>query len=178
MIDDDLQIEMLIFTGVAGAINKNLCQWDIILANKLCQYDIDATPIFEKFVIPSLKVKYLIPNPEIHEWALKVLRNNLKKDELSKFKSLHDGLIGTADKFVSKEETRNEITKAFPYIQAVEMEGAAVAQVACQENIPWLILRVISDTADNSAAQNFNDFLLDYSNYSWNLIEVLLKNAS
>ena len=56
------------------------------------------------------------------------------------------------------------------------MEGAAVAQVAAQEKVPWLIVRVISDEADNSASQTFSEFLKDYEKYSWNLIEVLLKN--
>ena len=59
---------------------------------------------------------------------------------------------------------------------AVEMEGAAVAQVACQEKVPWLIVRVISDGADDSAAQTFSDFLKDYEKSSWDLIEVLLNN--
>ena len=58
---------------------------------------------------------------------------------------------------------------------AVEMEGAAVAQVAYQERIPWLIVRVISDGADNNAEQTFNEFLIDYQKFSWNLIYALLK---
>ena len=57
------------------------------------------------------------------------------------------------------------------------MEGAAVAQVAEQENINWLIIRVISDDADESASQNFTDFLRDYQNFSWKLIEALLKKC-
>ena len=52
-----------------------------------------------------------------------------------------------------------------------------MAQVATQENIPWLILRVISDNADGNAKQNFNDFLNEYKNFSWNLIETLLLNS-
>ena len=54
------------------------------------------------------------------------------------------------------------LTKEFPELCAVEMEGAAVAQVAFQEGLPWLILRVISDNADHSASQNFVGFLEDY----------------
>ena len=54
------------------------------------------------------------------------------------------------------------------------MEGAAVAQVAIQEKIPWIILRVISDNADNSAPQNFNDFLKDYELQSCKLIESII----
>ena len=174
--DEELSIELIIFTGVAGAINNNLKQWDVVLADEVCQYDVDATPIFEKFVIPPLNKKYLIPQEEIHKWAFNALLGALGNIELSKFGLLFSGLIGTADKFISQEETRNIISQELPLIQAVEMEGAAFAQVACQEKIPWLLLRVISDTANNKASQNFNDFLKDYSKYSWNLIEVLLMN--
>ena len=51
------------------------------------------------------------------------------------------------------------------------MEGAAVAQVCTQESVPFLILRVISDNADGSAAQNFTDFIEDYKGFSWDLIK-------
>ncbi len=56
------------------------------------------------------------------------------------------------------------------------MEGASVAQVAYQEKVPCLVIRVISDQADNNAALDFEDFLKIYEKKSWNIIEVLLKN--
>ena len=59
---------------------------------------------------------------------------------------------------------------------AIEMEGAAFAQVASQENISWIILRVISDGANESAAQVFTEFVSDYKIHSWNLIKTILIN--
>jgi len=56
------------------------------------------------------------------------------------------------------------------------MEGAAVAQVACQEKVPCVILRTISDSADEDAATSFDIFLKKYKLRSWLLIECLLKN--
>ena len=58
------------------------------------------------------------------------------------------------------------------------MEGAAVAQVAEQEGIPWLVLRVISDGADEKAAQSFEDFVKRYEQQAWRLIEALLKRCN
>ena len=58
------------------------------------------------------------------------------------------------------------------------MEGAAVAQVAHQENIPWIIIRVISDSAEDSAADEFNKFISNYSKSSWDLINFILVNYS
>ena len=58
-----------------------------------------------------------------------------------------------------------------PFLLAI----AAVAQVAVQEKIPWLIIRVISDGADNAAEKNFINFLEKYKKCSWDLINALLK---
>ena len=175
---DYIPIETLIFTGVAGALNNDLNQWDIIVPNKVCQYDMDARPIFDKFIIPSLNKKYLDTDSLLQKWAFDSIKKYLDDNNSSKFGKIYDGIIGTADKFISNEKSRNSIIKEFPRMQAVEMEGAAVAQVAYQEEIPWILIRVISDCADKTAVQNFNDFLDDYSKFSWNLIEVILKNIS
>ena len=66
---------------------------------------------------------------------------------------------------------------ALPDLRAVEMEGAAVAQVAEQEGVPWLVLRVISDGADEAAAQSFEDFVKRYEEQAWRLIEALLQRC-
>ena len=63
-------------------------------------------------------------------------------------------------------------------VLAVEMEGAAVAQVGEQENIPWIIIRVISDGADDDASENFQQFISSYKKYSWNLVTEILKSVS
>ena len=63
-----------------------------------------------------------------------------------------------------------------PGLSAIEMEGAAFAQVASQEKISWLVVRVISDNADDLAAQNFNQFLSEYKFESNNLLKVLIEN--
>ena len=55
------------------------------------------------------------------------------------------------------------------------MEGAAVAQIAIQENIPWILLRVISDSANDDASQTFSQFLSTYKYYSWALVEAILQ---
>ena len=68
--------------------------------------------------------------------------------------------------------------RANPDLRAVEMEGAAVAQVAEQEGVPWLVLRVISDGADEAAAQSFEDFVKRYEKQAWRLIEALLERCN
>ena len=100
---------------------------------------------------------------------------DLKKNNLKKFGKIEVGLIATGDKFISDKNLLENFLKELPGLCAVEMEGAAVAQVATQEKIPWLIIRVMSDEANNIAPQEFSVFLQDYKKYSWYLIRSLFN---
>ena len=164
-------LDLILFTGVAGAAESTLKQWDVVIPNKLVQYDMDASPLFKKYVIPSLNKDIIFAKSELVEWTSNVLIYGLKKINLDKFGLIKKGLIATGDKFISDKISIEELSTQLPGLMAVEMEGAALAQVASQENIPWLIIRVISDQADESASQSFKDFLKDYENYSWFLIK-------
>ena len=62
-----------------------------------------------------------------------------------------------------------------PDLDAVEMEGAAIAQIATQEKIPWAIVRVISDSANEEASEDFSTFIKQYENHSWEIINCLLN---
>ena len=168
-------IDLLIFTGVAGSAKESLNQWDIVLPTELVQHDMDARPMFEKFVIPALNKDRISSINEWVDWAFSSFKEAISKDVLKKFGRVEKGLIATGDQFITDQNLVETLSKDLVGLCAVEMEGAAVAQVACQENIPWLIVRVISDGADNSAAQTFKDFIKDYEKFSWKLIEVLLK---
>ncbi len=174
----DKNIDCLLFTGVAGAAKKDIQKWDIVIADSIMQYDMDARPLFKQFEIPALKKQVLKPS----DYWLKVLFESLRDRKLDKsfsiFGNLHKGLIGTGDRFVSDKSFLRNLRSQIPSLIAVEMEGAAFAQVACQENIDWIILRVISDEANDSADIDFNEFLEKYKTYSWKLINSFLNKIS
>lgn len=174
--DKNKPLELLIFTGVAGASNIKIKQWDVIIGSELVQHDMDAQPIFPKFVIPPLNKHKLKTNTSLTEWSIKTIKESLNKGRLKKFKRVESGLIATGDKFINDKKILAELCSEIPDLKAVEMEGAAFAQVAEQEKISWLVIRVISDSADESAPQSFNEFLKDYENHSWYLLECLLEN--
>ncbi len=167
-------LDILFFTGVAGAISPDLKQWDVIIPDHLIQHDMDASPLFEKYQIPAFNKAKIDSNIDWINWA-RISLSNIN-NELDKFGKIGFGLIATGDQFITKKTTVEKLRNDLPDLKAVEMEGAAVAQVAVQEEIPWLIIRVISDEADHSSPQDFNDFIKDYQNYSWNLIKALLNN--
>lgn len=171
-------IDCLLFTGVAGAAKKEIQKWDIVIADSVIQYDMDARPLFKQFEIPTLKKQVLKPT----EYWFKMLHESLKDMKQDKsfscFGDLHKGLIGTGDRFVSDKTFLKDLRVQIPNLIAVEMEGAAFAQVAFQEKINWIILRVISDEANDSADIDFSEFLEKYRKYSWELIKSFLKRLS
>lgn len=167
-------IDLIIFTGVAGGILKNSNQWDIIIAKELVQYDMDASPLYKKYEIPSLEKIYLKTDIAWTEKIFYLLKNKFSTLKTNFFNKVFIGLIGTADRFVTEKDDVNQLVKSFPNIVAVEMEGAAVAQVATQENIPFVVIRVISDNANDESGIDFNKFLEDYKIESWKLINSIL----
>lgn len=175
---NDIQIDFLLFSGVAGAVSQELQQWDIIISEKVIQHDMDARPLFEKFVVPSIKEKEIYADKTLLEIFHKSLKQINKIEYLYNFGNIYRGLIATGDMFISDKKKLSKLKKEIPSLLAVEMEGAAVAQVAYQENIPWIIIRTISDEADDNAENDFNDFLQKYKTLSWALIRYILEDIT
>ena len=173
---NDKSIDLILFTGVAGAVDPSLEQWDIVVPNSLMQHDMDASPIFEKYTIPALDQSEIKPNKELFKWILDQFKEKINPNHNLPFKNIHSGLIATGDQFISDKNKINILRESIDKVIAIEMEGAAVAQVAQQENKPWIIIRVISDSADDDAPENFTEFISKYQEHSWSLIELLLNS--
>ena len=173
---NELQLDAIFFTGVAGAIHSKLKQWDIVIANELIQHDMDARPLFKKYEIPALSTVRIKSEKSISDWALFTLNKSKRNGSLEMFGKLYEGLIATGDKFVNEKKEVENLSKNIEDLIAVEMEGASVAQVAKQEKIPFQIIRVISDEANESSAEDFNEFLIKYNNHSAKLISTLIEN--
>ncbi len=175
-LKDIPDVKFLIFSGVAGAASEDLNQWDVVLPSELVQHDMDASPLFQKYVIPALEKSYLQTDKLILDWATSIIKNRLQEDKSPKFGNVFNGLVATGDKFISSESFLNNLKETLPELKAVEMEGASVAQVSMQEEIPFLIIRVISDNAKETAALNFEDFVNLYKHYSWRLLNFVLED--
>ena len=173
---NELNIDAIFFTGVAGAINSKLKQWDVVIANELIQHDMDARPLFKKHEVPALKTVKVKSSESISNWTLSTLRSSKQDGLLENFGDLYEGLIATGDKFISNKEDVENISKDIKDLLAVEMEGASVGQVAKQEKVPFQIIRVISDEANESSPEDFSEFLKKYNQHSAKLISVLIAN--
>ena len=177
LLASEPSIDLLIFTGVAGAADSALSQWDVVLADAVVQHDMDARPLFPRFTLPAIKQDRLQPQPAWFNWAKTALLEAHSAGDLDGFARPSSGLIATGDRFIGDPAVLQALLDALPDLRAIEMEGAAVAQVAEQEGIPWLVLRVISDGADAAAAQSFESFVKDYEKQAWRLIEALLQRC-
>ena len=142
--------DTLLFSGVAGGVNPELKIGDLIVANKLSQHDLDITAFGHPHgFVPGGSV-YVETSEKLKNIALEVADENGVK--------IIEGIIATGDQFVCDEKRKDFIANTFN-ADALEMEGASVAVVCDALNVPCLILRAISDTADMDAGFNFEEFL-------------------
>ncbi len=153
--------ELLLFSGVAGAISSELGIGDLIIADGLCQHDLDITA----FGHPH----GFVPEGEVCISTDIYLRNIAKQVAKAKNLKLIEGIIATGDQFVACSERKNWIGDTFK-ADALEMEGASVAVVCNALEIPFFILRAISDSADGSADVDFDTFLASSAKISADFI--------
>ena len=156
-------VEELIFTGLAGALADDLSPGDVVVAAGLVQHDLDARPLFPRLEVPLTGVAEFLTDASISgrleaaALAFQAERGRHLSSEvlgaLPATGKVRRGIIATGDLFVSSVAQRDSVREAVPAALCVEMEGAAVAQVAHAFGVPVAILRVISDRADGDAAE-------------------------
>jgi len=150
MLIEKFGCDKLLFSGVAGAISNELNIGDLIIADGLCQHDLDITAFGHPFGY--------VPEGEVCIPTDVGLRNIAKDIAKSKGLTLKEGIIATGDQFVANPERKDWIGDTFK-ADALEMEGASVAVVCSALEVPFFILRAISDSADMDASFNFDEFL-------------------
>lgn len=185
----EFKVSELIFTGVAGGIHADVKIGDIVLGQSLIQHDMNAQPLFPAYEIPMLGKAYFEADSSQLEVATNAileileeqhLHNVISEKDLDKFNihqpQLHVGLIGSGDLFFSTNSQKEKLQQNLPEILCVEMEGAAVAQVCYEFDIPFIIIRTISDDADDHSTLDFNSFIEKISNvYSIEIIKNIIK---
>jgi len=165
--------DTLLFSGVAGAINSDLKIGDLIIAKKLCQHDLDITAFgHPNGYVPGGKV-FTKTSKDLREIAKKVAKQNSLE--------VVEGTIATGDLFVHSNDVKDFIKSTFN-ADALEMEGASVAVVCDALNIPFFILRAISDSANMDAGFDFDEFLKlsakNSASYLIKIIEELIKKLN
>ncbi len=149
---DRFQPDYIVNTGSAGGFEPSLKVGDIVVSSEVRYHDVDLTAFgYEIGQLPANPAAY-IP----HKTLVTAAKTGI--DKLENIQTMI-GLITTGDTFMTKED---DITKAranFPTMAAVEMEGAAIAHTCHQFNVPFVIIRSLSDIAGKESPTSFDEYL-------------------
>lgn len=145
-------IDCVINTGVAGSLRNEINIGDIVLSKDALNHDMDATGFgYELGVIPRMDVSVFEADETLLQLAKKV------NEEVNPDIATHVGRVISGDQFISDRDKKKFLVEQFQGY-CTEMEGAAIAQAAYLNQIPYLVIRAISDKADNSAEMDYSEF--------------------
>jgi len=173
-IIDTLNPDTIINIGVAGGIANNLEIGDIVIGNSLVQHDFDVSVLgyakgYMCTGIDKDKPTKYFGDKNITDKFKTAFSNLIGQNKI------YEGIIASGDQFVSDKKLKEEINKTFNAL-AVEMEGAAIAQVATKNKIPFAVIRVISDLADGKTEEYKNVFEKKTSEILAKAIKQVLTN--
>ncbi len=190
LLIDRFKVDHIVFTGVAGGLGPQVRVGDMVVAQTLLQHDMDASPLFPRYQVPGTGLSRFATDEALTACLLRAgqatlaaLPEVLAPSEREAFglhaPNLHHGLIVSGDRFVSTSGESRALQQALPDALAVEMEGAAFAQVCHDHGVPLAVIRTISDRADDSAHVDFMRFLRGVaSRYSAAVLEHFFKSLA
>ncbi len=185
---NDFDIDEILFTGVAGAIRKEVQIGDIIVGKLLFQHDMDASPLVDTFEVPLLGKTSFASDTTRRNLLMTACKkfidekeNFLSKEILTEFDILSPKVlesdIASGDQFISSKSQSDAISNSLPSVSCVEMEGASVAQVCFEYNKPFSIIRTISDNANNNSHVDFPKFANEIaSNYALGILKNYIES--
>lgn len=133
----------LVAIGLAGGLQDRVRPGRVVVASAAVQHDMDGRPLTKtKGVIPGIGLSTITAHPAVTETLLRAAR--YKSEDASA------GLVLTGDQIVTSRQVRDALLREFPDGSCLDMETAAVAQVAHQNGVPWSAVRVMSDSADET----------------------------
>lgn len=162
----------VLFTGVAGGIAQGVRVGDVVVARELLQHDMDASPLFPRYEVPLTGRSRFAADALLADGLASAARRVLGRAgetigdaHLQGFgisePRVHEGLVASGDRFVCTASESRELAASLPQALAVEMEGAALAQVCFDFRRPCAVMRTISDRADDNAHADFSRFIAE-----------------
>ncbi|WP_019636087.1 5'-methylthioadenosine/adenosylhomocysteine nucleosidase [Paenibacillus fonticola] len=172
LLADRFHVKQILFTGVAGAVHPELNIGDIVISSSCQQHDMDVTPLgFERGIIPYQEVSDFPADAKLislaEEACTRLCRDNRYRV----------GKVLSGDQFISNYDYVRELHETMDGA-CVEMEGAAVAQVCHMNQIPYVILRSMSDKADGTADVNFAEFTALAAQRSYEILNDIIRHLN
>ncbi len=170
ILADLFQVTHIINTGVAGSLNAKLDIGDILISTDALHHDVDATIFgYRLGEVPQLGIREFPADERLAKLA---------KEACEKTNPDIKAVLGrvvSGDQFISSKEVKTHLIEAF-HGDCAEMEGASIAHGAYLNNIPFVIIRAISDKADDSAEMDYPVFEAAAAKHSAALVRELVKN--
>jgi adenosylhomocysteine nucleosidase len=160
--------DVILNTGSAGGFHTDLNVGDVVISTEVRHHDVDATIFgYEYGQVPQMPANYL-PDQTLVEAAEKA-STSVENIQVAK------GLIASGDSFMSDHERVEDIRAKFPALYAAEMEAAAIAQTCYQFDVPFVIIRSLSDIAGKDARVSYDQFLKTASKNSAELVQKIVE---
>ncbi len=184
LLIDRLGARALLFTGVAGGLGAGVRVGDVVVAQELLQHDLDASPLFPRWEVPLTGRSRFAAEPALSAALLAACDEVLAAPQPGlaalglHTPRRHAGLVVSGDRFVSSAAESAALRSALPDALAVEMEGAAMAQVCADFGCPLAVLRTVSDRADDNAHVDFGRFVAEVAaTYSRDIVLAALRRG-
>ncbi len=182
LLIERMGVRSLLFTGVAGGLGADVRVGDVVVARTLLQHDMDASPLFPRHQIPDLRLDELPADTRLSQALCQAARTVVQRPPAAVASfglgapRVHEGLVISGDRFVSTSAESAALRERLPQALAVEMEGAAMAQVCTAYGVPCAVLRTVSDRADDQAHVDFPRFLAEVASpMSREIVSVALQ---
>lgn len=172
ILASEYKVDAIINTGIAGSLNEKIDIADIVLSRDALEHDMDAVAFgYDCGIIPRMETSVFKGDDK-----LIALAEECCKEVLSGINT-HVGRVVTGDQFISAKEKKDWLVKTFAG-DCTEMEGAAIAHVAYLNEIPFLVVRAISDKADDSAHMDYPAFEAMAIENSVKLMEAMILKGN
>ena len=163
--------DLIVNTGVAGALASSLVPGDIVISENAVQYDMDTSPLGDPVgLISGINKIYFDADKNAVETLSRIAKEKLGRVVV--------GTVCSGDRFVASKEEKDRILSLFETGAACEMEGGAIAHTAYLSRTPFVIVRAISDSADGSSHMDYPTFLKQAAKTSFELVYSFIKSQN
>lgn len=167
LLIENFKVDAIVNTGSAGGIGKGLSVGELVVSTRLAYNDADARVFgYEYGQVPNMPLYY---NADEH------LIQYLEQAALEADWEINSGLIVSGDSFIASKDQIVNIKNHFPEALVTEMEGTAIAQTCHQFKVPFVVVRALSDTADEEAVVSFEEFIETAGKHSAEMVLNFLK---
>ncbi len=170
---DEFHITHVLNTGIAGSLKKEMNIGDIVVSTKAAYHDMDATVFgYQYGEVPQIGTPAFPADETLRKAAVEAVKQ--ADPDIQVF----EGEVVSGDQFVGTQAQKKEILKHFPDAYCTEMEGCAIAQAAYVNQIPFVIVRAISDKADESSTMAYDEFEAKAAFHCARLVEYMLEHST